>query len=84
LKEKVLKNRNATDKAFLLPFENGTPEWNYCCARNLSEYPAIRWKLKNIQALKDTNPEKFKNGIDRFKKFLGLNTSSILLHPDEF
>jgi predicted nucleotidyltransferase component of viral defense system len=70
LKEMVLNNLNATDKAFFLSFENGTPEWDKCCTGNLGEFPAINWKLKNIQALKVSNPEKFNIGINKLKGFI--------------
>lgn len=70
LKEMVLSNLNTIDRAFLLSFENGTPEWDNCCAGDLSVFPAIQWKLQNIRSLKTSNPEKFMNGINRFKAFL--------------
>lgn len=70
LKEMVLSNLNTIDRAFLLSFENGTPEWGTCCAGDLSVFPAIQWKLQNIRSLKTSNPEKFMNGINRFKAFL--------------
>jgi len=70
LKEIVLNNLNETDREFLLSFENGIPDWNKCCAGDLHDFPAIKWKLKNILTLKETNPEKFKVGINKFKKIL--------------
>lgn len=70
LQETVIKNLNETDKEFLLSFEKGSPVWNNCCVGDLHEFPAIKWKLKNIQTLKDTNPEKFKIGINRLQTFL--------------
>lgn len=73
LKETVLNNINEIDREFLLTFENGIPEWNKCCIGDLQVFPAIKWKLKNIKNLKETNPEKFKVGINKLQKFL-LNT----------
>lgn len=70
LKDKVLSNLNLIDRTFLLSFENGTPEWDACCAGDLSAFPAIQWKLQNIRTLKTSNPVKFMNGINRFKAFL--------------
>ncbi len=60
-----------TDKDFILSFENGTPNWDKCCVGNLSNYPSVKWKLQNINKLKETNPQKHKQGIDRLIQFFG-------------
>ena len=68
--EKVNQNLTNIDREFLLSFENGSPEWEKCCAGDLSNYPSIQWKLKNIQTLSKTNPLKFKEGLDKLRKYL--------------
>jgi len=68
--EKVNQNLTNIDREFLLSFENGSPEWGTCCAGDLSNYPSIQWKLKNIQTLNKTNPLKFKEGLDKLRKYL--------------
>jgi hypothetical protein len=60
-----------TDKDFILSFEKGTPEWNKCSAGDLSCYPSVKWKLQNIFKLKETNPQKYQQGIERLKNFFG-------------
>ncbi|OFY40697.1 MAG: nucleotidyltransferase [Bacteroidetes bacterium GWF2_40_14] len=70
LKELVLTNLSKTDREFLLSYENGIPEWSKCCVGDLHDFPAIKWKLENIQILKERNPEKFKVGINKLEKFL--------------
>ena len=70
LNETVLSNLSETDREFLLSFENGIPEWDKCCVGDLHDFPAIKWKLNNIQTLKETNPEKFKVGIKKLQNFL--------------
>ncbi len=75
--EQVNQNLSDTDKEFLLSFENGNPEWDKCCAGDLSVYPAIQWKLKNIRTLKDTNSSKFNEGIEKLRKFLFENSKDI-------
>ena len=67
--ENVNKNLNDTDKEFLLSFESGSPEWEKCCAGDLSSFPSIQWKLKNIQNLKDTNSSKFNEGVEKLRRF---------------
>ena len=58
------------DKEFLISFEKGMPEWNKCCAGNLSVFPSVQWKLLNIEKLKATNIEKHKSGIEKLVSFL--------------
>lgn len=70
LKKQVNDSLTQTDKEFLLSFEQGNPEWEKCCAGNLSQYPSVQWKLKNILKLKETNPTKFKQGTDKLKAYL--------------
>ncbi|MDP3441799.1 MAG: nucleotidyl transferase AbiEii/AbiGii toxin family protein [Ignavibacteria bacterium] len=74
LKITVLNNLKETDRDFLLSFEMGIPEWNKCCAGDLHDFPAIKWKLKNIQTLKETNPTKFKVGINKLKEFFTITS----------
>jgi predicted nucleotidyltransferase component of viral defense system len=58
------------DKAFLLSFEQGEPEWDKCSAGDLSSYPSVKWKLQNILKLKETNSEKFNAGVEKLRGFL--------------
>ena len=58
------------DKTFLLSFEQGKPEWDKCCAGDLSAYPSVKWKLQNVLKLRDANSEKFAAGIERLSEFL--------------
>lgn len=58
-----------TDKAFILSFEEGNPDWSKCSAGDLSNYPSIKWKLQNIINLKETNPLKYKQGIEKLTQF---------------
>ncbi len=68
--EKINQNLTSIDREFLLSFESGSPDWEKCCAGDLSSFPAIQWKLKNIQTLKETNPSKFNEGIEKLRQFL--------------
>ena len=70
LVEKVNKFLIKEDKEFLISFEQGEPEWDRCCAGDLSEYPSVKWKLQNIQKLKETNPEKFEAGVEKLREYL--------------
>ncbi len=59
-----------TDKEFLVSFEDGVPQWEKCCAGDLSHFPSVQWKLLNIGTLKRTNPNKHKEGMDKLKRYL--------------
>ena len=63
-----------TDKEFLLSFEQGEPDWNKCCAGDLSQYPSVQWKLLNIGKLKESNPVKFEQGLNKLSRYLQDNT----------
>ena len=68
--EKINQNLTNIDREFMLSFETGNPDWEKCCAGDLSSFPAIQWKLKNIQTLKEKNPSKFNEGIEKLRSFL--------------
>ncbi len=68
--EKVNQNLSNADKEFLISYESGVPDWGKCCAGDLSAYPSTQWKLKNILTLKETNPSKFKVGVEKLRQFL--------------
>lgn len=63
-----------TDKEFLLSFEQGEPDWQKCCAGDLSQYPSVQWKLLNIRKLKESNPVKFEQGLNKLSRYLQDNT----------
>lgn len=63
------------DKAFLISFEEGNPDWSKCCAGDLSYYPSVRWKLQNIAKLKSSNPTKHEEGIKKLVDYFNRNKS---------
>ena len=65
----VNRGLDEADKEFLISFEEGTPDWDKCCAGDLSQYPSVRWKLQNIHTLKKKNPQKHQEGIDKLEKY---------------
>ena len=68
--KKVNDSLTNTDKEFLVSFEDGTPQWEKCCAGDLSLYPSVQWKLLNIGKLKKQAPNKHKEGMDKLKDYL--------------
>ena len=58
------------DKAFLVSFKSGTPEWQLSDIDSLRTLPAIAWKLLNIQKLKQNDPTKHRSLIGKLKDCL--------------
>jgi predicted nucleotidyltransferase component of viral defense system len=46
------------DKAFLLSFKNGEPDWRQFPLEGLQTLPAVKWKLANLRKLKSQNAAK--------------------------
>lgn len=65
----ILINESLTleDKKFLLAFSKGEPDW---IKVDYSKYPAIKWKLLNINKLKENNPQKFTEQINILEQIL--------------
>lgn len=61
-RERLVKEINQgwtdNDRAFLLGFKQGKPDWSLFPLENLPRMPAVQWKLLNIQKLIKQNPDK--------------------------
>ena len=68
--QQVNDSLTETDREFLLSFENAEPDWEKCCAGDLSRYPSVKWKSQNISKLKQSNPQKHKAGLEKLQTFL--------------
>lgn len=55
------------DKKLLLDFVQLKSNLSAFSIPNLDELPGIQWKIKNLEKLKDTNPEKFKEQYEKLK-----------------
>jgi hypothetical protein len=63
----VAKSLTDKEKDFLLSFVEGKPNrQNF----DYSSYPAVKWKLININRLKEVNPTKHKEGVTKLANFL--------------
>lgn len=54
----INKSLSDDDKTFLITFKKGKPQWNLLKWGNLQKFPAIKWKLQNIQTLAKNNHAK--------------------------
>lgn len=68
LVESIKNNLTETDRNFLLSFKNLTPEWGIY---DFQMFPAVQWKLQNLQKLKLKEPNKHKEQYEDLYKILG-------------
>lgn len=54
-------------RKFLLSLVAAEPDWKLMEYAHLREMPAIRWKLRNLEHLRASNPEKFKDQTDQLR-----------------
>lgn len=62
---------DADEKAFLISLAAAQPEWAKLGIAHLEQLPAIRWKLGNLQKLKDADPGKFQAQSRELQKRMG-------------
>jgi predicted nucleotidyltransferase component of viral defense system len=67
--EYVNNNLTGSDKRFLITFEEGAPEWETVNYSKCKDYPSVQWKLLNIKRLKDANPQKHKQEVERLREY---------------
>lgn len=65
--ELVQKSLTAEDKEFLLQFKNLKPVWN---RYSYADFPSVRWKLHNLEKLKEKNPKKHDQLYAKLKDLL--------------
>ncbi len=55
------------DKKFLLSIKSLNPDWSI---HNFEKFPAVRWKLQNLEKLKKSNPNKHRKQFDLLQEHL--------------
>lgn len=63
----IHKNLTSADKEFLKSLKNLKPKWSLYHFQN---FPAINWKLQNLQNLKDKNPDKYQKMANSLEQLL--------------
>jgi len=58
------------DKAFLVGFEEGKPQWGKSAYTDYKDFPSVQWKLLNVNKLKTQNPAKHRQEVERLKSYL--------------
>lgn len=62
---------DANERAFLISLASAEPAWHLLDIPHLSELPAVRWKLENLQRLREVNSEKFQAQLQALASRLG-------------
>jgi hypothetical protein len=60
------------DKAFLVGFEEGKPQWKKSAYSDFKDFPSVEWKLLNVTKLKIKNQVKHRKEVERLKSYLGI------------
>jgi predicted nucleotidyltransferase component of viral defense system len=69
LVETINNNLTKADRTFLLSVKNLTPDWS---VYDFQAFPAVQWKLHNLQNLQAKEPQKHKEQYEALKKILGV------------
>ena len=59
---------NGNQRSFLMGLAEGQPDWSLMPCPHLAEMPALRWKLANLERLKESNSAKFAQQSSELKK----------------
>ena len=60
----ITRGLTDTDKRFLLSVKSVAPDWS---VYDFSRFPAVVWKLQNLQRLKDRNPDKHREQVEALR-----------------
>lgn len=61
--ETVHKRLTENHKQFLISLASAEPAWPLLNIQHLPDMPGMKWKIQNLNVLKDINPEKFRQHI---------------------
>ncbi len=70
LLDTLKKHLTKEQKEFIISIEDGNPTWDLFPNQHIKDFPAIRWKLYNIQKFKDEQPVKQAKDVELLKKVL--------------
>jgi hypothetical protein len=70
LVSEIRSHLNERSKQFLLSFHELKPDWSLLATPDISNLPAILWKLMNIELLQAKQPEKYRAMIHDLETML--------------
>lgn len=69
LVDKIHATLSGSEKEFLLTFKSRKPDWSLLGIDNVDQLPAVKWKLRNLEAM---NTEKHRTAYNRLKQVLNI------------
>lgn len=70
LVEQIGKSLTEKDKTFLVSFNKAEPIWSLFSLRGVENLPGVKWKLQNIENLKNSNPKKHSQLVESLQATL--------------
>ena len=67
LREELLPRLSLAHRQFLYDMTKGTPDWALLKYPHVGNYPALRWKLLNLEKFKANRPEEFANQANKLQ-----------------
>ncbi len=71
LREELARRLTAKHKQFLISLARAQPEWRLLQCPHVSELPALRWKLNNLQTFSQRRPADFEGQASMLERLLG-------------
>lgn len=65
LVSQIKSSLTANDKKFLLGFVCNEPDWSLVRDRKICDYPSVRWKLLNQEAMKDGKKKEYITNLEK-------------------
>jgi len=70
LVSEIRSHQDERSKQFLLSFHELKPDWSLIGTPDVSNLPAIRWKVMNLELLRTKQPEKYRAMINDLETLL--------------
>jgi len=70
----ISRDLTADEKAFLISFKMGKPDWSLLGLLGVEQLPAVRWKLLNLNKM---NPDKRNRAVEKLKQALNMGDEGI-------
>lgn len=70
LVDEIHKTLTPKDRKFLLSFVKLEHNWKHLDIKNIHKFPAIKWKILNLQKLKETDLKQFNKNYELLKSIL--------------
>ena len=70
--QEIHQGLDDSERGFLLSLVEGAPDWSLMDIAHLEQLPAIRWKLRNLDRLRENSPQQFAEQANALRRTLEL------------